>query len=196
MPHNSESLRRAFRYFYPNELPLLKALPYMVKHSPVVVVNIGSGAGTSGLAFLETRQDLILHTVDIQDANSPFGCLYAERDIVRAAGLGRLENVRWFQHHMDSKALAKQWTEPVDCVFIDGDHEYEGATGDILGWLPHIREGGYIAVHDYRKGDILPVEDGPHPMVWDGVDKAVDELLRPNYDCIAHVESLIVFKVE
>lgn len=168
MAHTSESLRRAFRYFYPNELPLLKSLPYMVRHSPCVVINVGAGSGTSGLAFLETRDDLILHTVDIQDDNSPFGCLYAEREVIKAAGMGDLWGVRWFQHHIDSKALAQQWIEPASIVFVDGDHEYEGATGDILGWLPHIRSGGYMAVHDYRKGDILPVEDGPHPMVWGG----------------------------
>lgn len=167
----------------------------MVRRSPVVVVNIGAGSGTSGLAFLETRQDLILHTVDITNVDSPFGSLYSEREVVKSAGLGDLLDVRWFQHHIDSKALARRWTEPVDCILVDGGHEYDEAVGDITGWLPHIRKGGYMAVHDYRKGDILPVEDGPHPMVWEGVDKAVDELLMPHYDCIAHVESLIVFKV-
>lgn len=195
MPHNSESLRRAFGYLYPKELPLLKSLPYMVNRSPVVVVNIGAGSGTSGLAFLETRDDLILHTIDITDDNSPFGCLYAERDVVKAAGLGHLRNVRWFQHHGDSKEIAQTWDKPVDVCFIDADHTYEGATGDILGWLPFICKGGYIAVHDYRKGDILPVEDGPHPMVWEGVDQAVDELLLDRHEFVVRVESLIVFRV-
>lgn len=196
MAHNSESLRKAFKYFYPNELVLLKSLPYMVRTSPVVVVNIGAGAGTSGLAFLETRQDLILHTVDIQDTNSPFGCLYAEREVVQGAGLGHLFGVRWFQHHMDSKVLARQWQEQCDVCFIDGDHTYEGAVGDILLWLPRIRKGGYMAVHDYHKAGLPQTEDSPHPLVWDEVDKAVDEYLIGDYDIIAQVESLIVFRVD
>lgn len=196
MAHDSESLRKAFGYFYPKELQLLKALVYMVKHSPVVVVNIGSGAGTSGLAFIETREDLILHTIDIQDANSPFGCLYAEREVFNAAGFGYLAGERWFQHHGDSKQVATWWTEPADVILVDGAHEYDETVGDITGWLPHVRKGGYMAIHDYKKGNIPPTTDGPHPMVWEGVDSAVDELLLGRYDKIAQVESLIVFKVE
>ena len=196
MAHTSETLRRDFRYLYPRELPLLKALPYLVDRSPVVVVNIGAGSGTSGLAFLETRHDLILHTVDITNDNSPFGCLYAEREVVKAAGLGELYGSRWFQHHIDSKALAKDWTQPCDIVFVDGAHGYEDACGDILGWLPHIRNGGYMAIHDYRKGDILPTDDGPHPMVWEGVDRAVDDLLLDKQEFVVRVESLIVFRIK
>ena len=197
MAHNSESLRRAFGYFFPNELQLLKALVYMVHTSPVVVVNIGSGAGTSGLAFLETKDDVILHTIDITDASSPFGCLHAEREVFQAAGYGHLLNARWFQIHDDSKEVAKRWAcGQADIVFIDGGHEYHEAVGDITGWLPHVRKGGYMAIHDYKKGNIPPTTDGPHPMVWEGVDKAVDELLLGKYDKIAQIESLIVFKIE
>lgn len=199
MAHDSESLRQAFHYFYGNELPLLKSLPDLVHHSPCVVVNIGAGAGTSGLAFLESRQDLILHTVDIQDADSPFGCLYAERQVCQAAGYALGE--RWFQYHVDSKRLAAYWTELADIVFVDGGHEYDEAMGDILSWLPHIRDGGYMAVHDYRKGDIPTGPDGfnadgPHPLVWTGVDRAVDNHLKSRYDVMARMESLIVFKIE
>ena len=35
-----------------------------------------------------------------------------------------------------------------DLVFIDADHSYEGAKKDYLIWEPHIREGGYIVLHD------------------------------------------------
>ena len=40
-----------------------------------VVVNIGAGNGTSGLAFLQARDDLFLWTVEKQRESSPFGCL-------------------------------------------------------------------------------------------------------------------------
>src|SRR3989304_852890 len=106
---DSEAVRKALPYLFKDELPFLKSLPGMIDHSPCTVVNIGAGSGTSGLAFLECRDDLVLHTVDIQDADSPFGCLYAERQVVNAAGMGHLWGVRWFQYHMDSKVLAAQW---------------------------------------------------------------------------------------
>lgn len=194
----SEAVRRAFCYFFTNELDLLKSVINQVEHSPCVVVNIGAGAGTSGLAILESRPDVVLHTIDIQDTDSPFGCLHAERQVCTAAGY--VLGSDWFQHHIDSKELATFWNTPVDLCFIDGDHEYEGCAGDILGWLPHIRPGGFMAVHDYRKGDIPTGADGyhadgPHPVSFDGVDRAVDELLMPNYAIIVHVESLIVFRI-
>lgn len=198
----SESLRSDFHYFFRNELPFLKSLPDMVDHSPCTVINVGAGSGTSGLAFLECRDDLVLHTVDIQDDDSPFGCLYAEREVMRQAGLAHLWNVRWFQWHRDSKILAANWTgAPVGVCLIDGDHEYEGCAGDILGWLPHIRPGGIMAVHDYRKGEIPTGPngyhaDGPHPLVWEGVDRAVDELLVGRYDIIGRVDSLIAFRID
>lgn len=196
--HNSESLRQAFGYFYPKELYLLKSLPYLVAQSPCVAVNIGAGAGTSGLALLETRDDLILHTVDVTNASSPYGCLEAERDVCAAAGYVLGE--RWFQHHMDSKRLAAEWQAgPVDVVFVDGDHSYEGACGDIEGWLPHIRKGGFMAVHDYRKQDVPRPNDGqkrPHEMQWIGVDYAVDDCLKSKFEVFALVESLIVFQVK
>jgi predicted O-methyltransferase YrrM len=198
MPHNSESLRRAFGYFFPNELSTLKALVYLVPHSPCVVINIGAGAGTSGLAFLESRDDIELHTVDITDESSPFGCLHAEREVCRDAGY--VLGDRWFQHHIDSKQLSIQWQAgPVDVVFVDGDHSYAGCVGDIMGWLSHIRTGGFMAVHDYRKGDLLYPSDGdvrPHPLKWEGVDEAVDAYLKSQFDVFALVESLIVFQVK
>lgn len=200
MSHSSETLRQAFGYLFRDELVLLKSLPGMIDRSPCVVVNIGAGAGTSGLAFLESRPDLELHTVDITDLSSPFGCLEAERQVGQAAGF-KLGD-RWRQYHMDSKALAAQWTGgPVDIVLIDGDHTYEGCVGDIVGWMPHIRPGGLMAVHDYRKGDLQTEADGfhadgPHPVPWPGVDRAVDELLVGKYEIVAHVASLIVFRIE
>lgn len=198
---NSELLRGNFKYLFRDELPFLKSLPAMIDHSPCTVINIGAGSGTSGLAFLECRDDLVLHTVDIQDADSPFGCLYAEREVVKRAGLGHLWGVRWFQYHIDSNSLAGLWVgAPPAIVFIDGGHEYEDCAGDILGWLPHMRPGGIMAVHDYRKGEIATGPDGyhadgPHPLVWEGVDRAVDELLAGRYDIIDRVDSLVAFRI-
>ena len=37
---------------------------------------------------------------------------------------------------------------PVDMLFIDGDHSYEGVRGDWEAWRLHVRRGGIIALHD------------------------------------------------
>lgn len=193
MANTAETLQQAFHYLYPAEIPALKTLARMLPANPVVI-NIGAGAGTSGLAFLESRPDLTIYTVDIQDESSPFGCLEGERNELLAGGYVLGE--RWHQIHGDSKAIGRNWFYgPVNLVFVDGDHSYEGAAGDITAWLPHIEKGGIIAVHDYNKQELPATADGPHPVAWDGVNRAVDELLVGKYEQVMRVDSLVAFKV-
>lgn len=194
----AEDVRSSFRYLFPAELPALKMLVIQLPPRPLVI-NIGAGSGTSGLAIMESRPDVALVTIDIENRDSPLGSLYSERDVMREAGFGNQYDVRWSQLHMDSKLAGKTWIisgeRNPNMVFIDGDHSYEGCKGDIEAWLPHIVDGGIIAVHDYNKQNILPNPNGPHPREWPGVNSAVDELLIPNFEMILHVDSLIAFKV-
>lgn len=37
---------------------------------------------------------------------------------------------------------------PLDFVFIDGDHTYDGVRADWLAWSPLVRPGGVVAFHD------------------------------------------------
>jgi len=56
----------------------------------------------------------------------------------------------------------KAMDKSLDFVFIDAAHDYKSVKKDILAWLPKIKEGGYIAGHDYPG--------------YPGVKKAVDEI--------------------
>lgn len=203
-------VRDSFKYLYPAELPFLKQLVKSLQEDPVVI-NIGAGAGTSGLAILESRADVTLITVDITNESSPFGCLEAERDVVTRAGLGHLWGIRWFQHHGQSSQFLVSLDgciESVPCmpvgyedwrganmVFVDGEHSYEGCKSDILNSIPLLFPGGVLAVHDYDKGVLKADPNGPHPKSWDGVTQAVDEILVPTYDLVGRVDSLIAFRV-
>lgn len=189
-------VQRSFHYLYPAELPALQSLVLSLPANPLVV-NIGAGAGTSGLAIMESRPDVYLVTIDITNESSPFGCLEGERQVMREAGYGDLLDVRWRQIHDDSKKVGAYWPitdlpDP-DLVFIDGDHSYEGCKGDIEAWMPHLKVGGIMVVHDFLKEGIEADPDGPHPMPWPGVDQAVMELLIPNFPMIVHEKSLIAF---
>jgi hypothetical protein len=53
------------------------------------------------------------------------------------------------QIRLDSVEAAQEISEPLDFVYIDGDHSYEGIRADLEAWFPLIREGGIIAGHDY-----------------------------------------------
>jgi predicted O-methyltransferase YrrM len=64
-----------------------------------------------------------------------------------------------------SVEVAQSFKEKIDLLFIDGDHSYEGCSSDLKAWMPHLRSGGIVVLHDYG---------------WaEGVQKTVDELVKP-----------------
>jgi predicted O-methyltransferase YrrM len=48
------------------------------------------------------------------------------------------------------EAAALYEDESLDFVFVDGEHSYDGVSGDINFWLPKVRKGGVLAGHDYN----------------------------------------------
>lgn len=213
----SSELQAAFGYLTAAELAALKELAQSLPDNPVVV-NIGAGAGTSGLAFMEARADLKLITIDIQREDSPHGCLYAEQQVINIAfpETTLYSNDRFYQIQGDSKSVGLLWQKPTslasfelggwglgkgfaDLCFIDADHSYRGAKGDILAWLPNIKTGGIIAVHDFDKKRVYASGQLSgkvmHPLPWPGVDRAVRKFLCPFFDIILHVDTLISFRV-
>ena len=61
-----------------------------------------------------------------------------------------LELVRGDSHSPEVAARARAWLagEPLDALFIDGDHSYEGVKQDFEMYGPMVRPGGLIALHD------------------------------------------------
>lgn len=153
-----------------------------------VCVNIGAGVGTSGLLMREASNVVKSYTVDIMPDDSPTGGLGNERNAFKEAGyvpdISRHEQICG-----DASDVGRKWDKgTIDLVFVDGDHSYESAKSDIISWLPHVRTGGIIAVHDYftvdqKEGALFP-----------GVKKAVDELLLPNFELISLVDITIAFR--
>ena len=193
----SSTVRDWLKYLFPEELRQLKMLAQTLSDNPVIV-NIGAGGGTSGLAFVEARADVRLYTIDITDKSSPFGCLEAERVVFEQAGFP-MSTQRWTQIHGDSKTVDWDGGE-VDMVFIDGDHSYMGCAGDISVWWPRLKPGGIMAIHDFDKERVFSaksqelVAQGPHPSSWPGVNRAVREFSETaSYQSRYTVDTLIVF---
>jgi len=63
-------------------------------------------------------------------------------------------------------------------IFIDGNHEYEYVKKDILLWQECLNEEGIIAFHD---------------RTWDGVSKAIDELIRKsdNFTILGNISGIL-----
>jgi predicted O-methyltransferase YrrM len=58
---------------------------------------------------------------------------------------------------------------PIDLLFIDGDHSYEGAKADFERWAPRVRDGGHLLFHD-------AIDTGSYGNVYPGVQRAVAEV--------------------
>jgi predicted O-methyltransferase YrrM len=49
-----------------------------------------------------------------------------------------------------SHDAARHWTTPIDFLFVDGDHSWNGLERDWRDWTPHLVPGGVVALHDSR----------------------------------------------
>ena len=70
----------------------------------------------------------------------------AEREIARAT-VGTMEWQRLTGVEA-ARLYAASKRPPVDFIFIDGDHSYEGLQGDWEAWSPLVAPQGIIALHD------------------------------------------------
>ena len=204
----AENVRQSFGYLTKLELDTLRELTLALPSPPIAVINIGAGAGTSGLLFAETRDDLTVHTFDITKESSPFGCLDGEKLVFEQAGLSHLWGNRWRQYHGDSKEFGMVLNETpwVDLVFVDGDHSYDGCMGDMTIWGAALLPGGVMAIHDYEKvaawkrnneyqepsNEVIRGTIKPYP----GVDAAVNDFMKDNddYEWVGVFDSLAVIQ--
>lgn len=63
----------------------------------------------------------------------------------------------------------EQPVRPIDLLFIDADHRYDGARGDFERWAPLVRPGGHLLFHD-------AVDDGGWGTVYPGLQRLVAEI--------------------
>ena len=145
-------------------------------------VEIGVYEGSSALVLARALPvDAVLHLID------PFvdsrglatgwrGTAWATRRVVERAVLERGgPTLRW--HVERSQDAGRRWAEPVDLVFVDGDHALETCRLDWQQFSRWVKPGGIVVFHDARMGrpggEGLPGEGGV-----DGLAALVDELFR------------------
>lgn len=157
-------------------------------------VEIGVYEGSSALVLCEALPlDAELHLIDPFTANATLlpgwrAFEGATRRVVERARRRRGgPQLRW--HVALSEDVAAGWSEPVDFVFIDGDHSEAGCRTDWELWSPFVPPGGVVAFHDARDGG------GPEPGL-PGPTAVVDSLFRdanpvPGWRLRAEVDTLV-----
>lgn len=156
---------------------ILERLP----DGPVEGAEIGVFAGDLSERLLAARPDVTLHLVDSWGDYEPTlaesGDYHASLSDTQQESYFRRtrERVSAFNgrapiHRSKSVDAAQQIKAPLDFVFIDADHSYEGCRADIEAWSKKVRPGGLLSGHDY---------DNVEYPKW-GVKRAVDEYVAAN----------------
>jgi cephalosporin hydroxylase len=142
---------------------------------PRALVEIGTARG--GTLFLFTRvaaPDAMLVTVDLSSAHdSRFGAedISRRRPLYESFAIHeqRVEFVIGDSHAPETVARVRAVLagRPVDVLFIDGDHSFEGVSRDFELYRELVRAGGVIAFHDIVPGPVDAV--GGVPEFWQAI---------------------------
>jgi predicted O-methyltransferase YrrM len=136
-----------------------------VHEGGAAMLEVGSYCGKSAVylgAAAQVRRT-VLFSVDHHrgsEENQP-GWEWHEPDLVDPA-VGRMDTLPRFRRTVleaglegtviavvsDSPTLARYWEIPLGLLFIDGGHGHDPAHRDYEGWVPHVRMGGILAIHD------------------------------------------------
>jgi len=142
---------------------------------PGPVVEIGCFAGRSSLALALPCQATNRKFIGIDPWVDMPGIHSEGMDSVHDEFLANMENAglvlgQDFEVYRERSedALQHFQEQSLAMVFVDGDHEYEGAKKDLIGYPPMIKPGGILVCHDCGQGR------------WPGVEVAWREVLADN----------------
>ena len=174
------ALARATKGFMPDDegyhlLDLARRVGRERKHA--VLLEIGSWCGKSAV-YLGTGAEETGATVFSVDHHhgseeNQVGWEYFDEELLDPID-GRLNTLPHFQRtiataHLEdtvigivgeSTHVARQWTTPLDLLFIDGGHGSDVAWADYRAWIPKVAPHGYLAIHDVFEN---PADGGRPP---------------------------------
>jgi predicted O-methyltransferase YrrM len=104
---------------------------------PARVVELGTWTGNSGFAWLS--EGARLWSIDNNQDNSSS----LVEDAKRYGWTPNLVCVK-----ADSIEYAKEWTGPIDLLYVDTSHEYLQTRREVEAWIGHVRSGGFIVLDD------------------------------------------------
>lgn len=88
------------------------------------------------------------------------------------------EKVVWFRKESTAITPDEIPDKSLDCVFVDGNHEYQYVLDDLHFWSKKVRAGGQILGDDYWMADVARAVHDFEKIA----DKPIDFLTLPNND--------------
>lgn len=121
--------------------------------APQRILEIGTAkGGTLYLWCQAATEDALIVSIDLPWGQFGGGYDIPRGDLYRAFAHDQqtMHLLRGNSHEEETfQQIEKLFDhQPVDFMFIDGDHTYEGVKSDLLRYGPLVRPGGMIAFHD------------------------------------------------
>jgi len=150
---------------YPDPtVPFLKE--FFKKREPLVGAEIGVAEGNNALNILKELPIKKLYLIDPYTSYIADGQLierYIDSFRIAYQRLSKYKQVQFIKKTSDE--AVEDVNEPLDFVYIDGNHSYEWVKKDIENYYPKVKIGGVIGGHDYT-------------FSFKGVIRAVDEFVQ------------------
>jgi predicted O-methyltransferase YrrM len=157
--------------------------------TPIVEIGVWHGVTTAVLRQA-MRDGGVLWAVD----PFPAGRLgFNLQKPLAEAEVRRVRNgtVRWSR--TSGQAAAAEYKREqgahVALIFIDGDHSYEGLSGDWFAWKPLVGAGGLVCLHDSRSTAARDISTAGSVMATNEI-----VLKDPDFELIEQVDSLTVVR--
>lgn len=146
------------------------------------MLEVGAYCGKSGILLGAAAREsgTVLFSVDHHHGSeeNQAGWEHHDTDVVDPR-TGRMDTLPFFRRAIEdagleehviavvgpSRTVARHWHTPLALLFIDGGHGEQPARDDFEGWVPWVRSGGLLAIHDVFPD---PADGGrpPHDLIY------------------------------
>ncbi|MFZ6012191.1 MAG: class I SAM-dependent methyltransferase [Bacteroidota bacterium] len=153
---------------------------------PKVVVEIGTNTGGTFFVFTKVADKAAnIISIDLPGGKGGGGYPEFKTDFFRSFGIAdqRLHFIKAASQLPETYDRVRSilQDQPIDFLFIDGDHSYDGVKKDFELYSPLVRKGGLVAFHDIK----LYPEDH-----WIKVDKFWREI-KDNYQHFEYIDNRV-----
>jgi len=162
-----------------------------------LIVEIGTAFGGCACLFLMYSAGKV-HSIDpfVRDSMGAWqsSAKQATHHVRTASERLNFDFQRWILHEQYSyEAVLDAPNNRADLIFIDGDHSYDAVRRDVNEWLPKLKKGGILMLHDARRVPGTPEKE--FNQGWPGPTAVADELRSdPRVKLVEEVHSLVVWR--